>query len=191
MIRPPLAQAPCRFAHHVEAAFEVDRDLRVEQRVITLRDAREAHDAGIVDDYIDAAEGGLRRIEHARHCGCVAYVRLSGRGLAASRLDCPHQLLCVLGAACIIDDHPEAVGRQSARDCSSDAARGAGHDGDPRLIFTHLFSPEIVRSAKGDSAYRRWSRRDNVARNGITVRKIGTMDAPWTGLMRCAFSCGL
>ena len=57
MTRPPRAQAVRGLPHAVEHALEVDGDLAVEQRVVGLGDGREQHDAGIVHQDVDAAEG--------------------------------------------------------------------------------------------------------------------------------------
>ena len=54
---------------------------------------RQLHDAGIVDQHVDAAERRLRRVEHARDRGRVADVGLGGEGPAAGLLDLAGQRL--------------------------------------------------------------------------------------------------
>ena len=62
-----VAQAPRRLPHPVKAALEIDRDLLVERSVIAVGDFRKLHDAGIVDEHVDAAECLLGRLEHVAH----------------------------------------------------------------------------------------------------------------------------
>ena len=88
-----VAQALGGFAHRVESALEIDRDLLVEQRVVAVGDRRELHDAGIVDQHIDAAEGGFRRVEHAAHRVGIADIGLRGQRPAALAFDLAGQRL--------------------------------------------------------------------------------------------------
>jgi hypothetical protein len=64
-MRPTLAQPLCRKTQGIECALHIDRKEAVEQGVIGIRDGNEAllHDAGIVNDDIDAAKAFFRFVE--------------------------------------------------------------------------------------------------------------------------------
>jgi hypothetical protein len=77
-VKPTLAQG-------IEGALQIDRDMTIEQGVTAVSDGRQVHDAGIVDQHVDAAERGFSRVEHARHRGNIRDVGLGRHGVAAGR----------------------------------------------------------------------------------------------------------
>ncbi len=81
----------------------------IEQRVIGVGDLGELHHAGIVDKHVDAAKGGLRRIEHAAHGVGIADISLGGKRPSAGRLDPARHRLRGFGVAGVVDHDGEAV----------------------------------------------------------------------------------
>jgi len=75
---PAVAQPARRLSQRVERTLEVDRNVAVEPGVITIGQARQPHDPGIVDQHFDTAERQIRHVEHARYGRAVADVRLCG-----------------------------------------------------------------------------------------------------------------
>ena len=129
MTRPPLAQPPRRFAHAVEHALQVDGDVAIEEVVVGLRDRRQLHDAGVVDQHVDAAVRLLGGVEHRAHRGGVAHVGLH-RARAAPGLSNLRDLCIRFGALPgEVDDDGEAVACEALREGGADAARGAGDNG--------------------------------------------------------------
>ncbi len=143
-IRPPSRSRFAASRSVLMLPFEVDRDLAVDQHVVALGDARQLHDAGIVDQHVDPAERRLRRVEHAGDRRRVADIRLGRDGAAAGRLDLAHQCLGFRRAARIIDDDGEAIRRQPLGDRGTDAPRGAGDDRYLVRISVHCLSPVAV-----------------------------------------------
>jgi len=126
---PSAVAQPLRgFAHGVEAALEIDRDLLVEQRIVAVGDFGKLHDAGVVDQHIDAAEGGFRGVEHAAHRIGIADISLGGKRLAALGFDFARQCLGGFNIAGIIDDDGEAIGGEMLRHRGTDAAGSAGYN---------------------------------------------------------------
>ena len=110
--------------------------------------ASQLHDAGIVDQHVDAAERRLGRVEHARDRLRVADVGLGGDGAAAGLLDLADQRLGFGCAAGVIDDDGEAVGGEPLGDGGADAARSAGDERDlvgagVHFDLLHLPTPGI------------------------------------------------
>ena len=128
-----MAQARRRLAHGVEAALDVDGEQAVEGGVVRVGQGRQRgrHDAGVVDQHVDAAEGRFGRIEQRLHVARIGHVGLDCDGGAAVGKHACHQLVCRRLAAGVIDDDLHAVARQAAGDGRADAARGARDDGDP------------------------------------------------------------
>src|SRR3546814_3426270 len=83
----------------------------VEQGIIAVGQRGQAHDAGVVDQHVNAAVSGLGGIEHARHRGGIADVGLNGQRAAAVALDSANQGFGVAGPARIVDDDGKPVAR--------------------------------------------------------------------------------
>ncbi len=86
-MRPPVRRRFAASRMVLNVPFRLIGDVAVEERVVVLGERRHMHDAGVVDQHIDAAEGGFRRIEHPRDGGGIADIGLGGAGLAAGLLD--------------------------------------------------------------------------------------------------------
>ena len=112
----------------LKRALEIDRDLLIEQRIVAVGDFCEFHDAGIVDEHVDAAERGFRGVEHAAHRVGVADIGLGGERPAALAFDLAGQRLGGFGIAGIVDDDGEAVAGETLRHSGTDATGGACYD---------------------------------------------------------------
>ena len=120
------ANVPGRLAHGVEAALQVDVDHAIERGVVRVGDVRQRHDAGVVDQHIDAAEGGNRLGKQATHVVRLAHVGLADGGAAARGVDAGGQRLGGRDAFGIVDHDGKAVAGESLGDGRADAARSAG-----------------------------------------------------------------
>ena len=125
-----LAQATARLAHGVEAALEVDRDDAIELVIVHFDQRRLLQHTGVVHQHVDTAEGRFRGIEHPPYGSGVGHVGLGGQRAAAGRFDIGRHRGGGAGIAGVIDDHGEAVAGQTTGDRGTDAARGAGDQGD-------------------------------------------------------------
>lgn len=125
-----VAQPPGRHAQRVEGASQVGGDRPVEQRVAALRDPRQVHGAGGVDQDVGAAErrlGGVEQADHRRRIGHVGPDR-DGLTTTTCELHPAHQRLGRRDVADVADDDGVALVHQALRDGRADAARGAPHD---------------------------------------------------------------
>ena len=130
MIDPAVsAQAPRGFSQGIEGALEIDRDDPIEQRVFALGDRRQAENAGIVDEHVDAAEGHLGRVEHAVDRLGIGDVGLGCNGPAAGRLDPGDDGIGRGGVAGVVHHDREAVLGEALRNGSADAAGWSGARG--------------------------------------------------------------
>ena len=136
-----VAQAARRFAQRIEGALQIDRDVAIEQCVAAVGDGRQAHDAGIVDQHVDAAERGFSRVEHARHGGDIRDVGLSRHGPAAGPLDPGDHRRRGSAVAGIVHHDGEAVLGQALGDRGADTAGGTGDDGNLIGLGGHDLSP--------------------------------------------------
>ena len=136
-----VAQPARRLAHGVEAALQIDRDLLVEGRVIGVGDLAELHDAGIVDQHVDAAERRFRCVEHAAHGTGIADIGLRGQRAAAGGLDPVGDRLGRLGIAGIVDDDGEAVPGEPLGHCRTDPARSARYQSYLVGLLSHFETP--------------------------------------------------
>jgi hypothetical protein len=120
------------FAHRVEAALDVHGEQAVEGLVVGIGQLRQPgrHDAGVVDQHIDAAVDALGFVEQAAHRCRVGHVGLHCRGLAAGRDDVRDDLGGFVRIAGVVDDHRMAVLGQTLGDGGADAAGRSGDDGD-------------------------------------------------------------
>ncbi|GAA0577527.1 hypothetical protein GCM10009099_14120 [Caenispirillum bisanense] len=84
------------------------------------------HDAGIVDDHVDAPEPLPRRLGEGGHIGAVGDVQAPGQHRAA---EVPGQGLQALRAAGA-EGEPGAGAGQGAGDAGTDTAGGAGDEDD-------------------------------------------------------------
>ncbi|EGE58033.1 hypothetical protein RHECNPAF_3500087 [Rhizobium etli CNPAF512] len=137
-----VAQAPGGLPQRVEGALEVDADLAVEGFVVGLGERGEHHDTGIVDEHVDAAEGGFRGIEHATHGVRIADIGFRGQRLATGLLDLPGEVLGRRGIAGIVDDDGKTVSGEALGNRRADTAGSAGNQCDlAALVGSHCSSP--------------------------------------------------
>lgn len=134
MIRPPLRS---RFpASRTECAFQIDRYLALEQRVVAVGNAREHHSADIVDEHVDAAVGSLGCIEHVGDGGRIADV--GRQGPSAGCFDRSRQFLGRCGVGGIVDDDGETVGGKALCDRCANASLRAGDECYPAGAVDHF-----------------------------------------------------
>src|SRR4029077_3829612 len=137
-----VTQAAGRFAQRVERTLEVDVYLALEGQVTSLGDVRQQHDAGIVDEHIDAAERRLGSVEHAADGLLIADIGLRAQRAAALVLDLARHGFGGRGVARVVDDDGKAVPGQPLRHRGADAARGSGHDRYFVVSVGHFQSPD-------------------------------------------------
>src|SRR5690606_14794290 len=89
------------------------------------RHRRQRHDAGVVDQYVDAAEALQRVFGEGLHAGAVGHVQFAGAGAAAGGGDRLGQPLQAVQAA-RAQHHARATRGEHARGGLADAAAGAG-----------------------------------------------------------------
>ena len=145
-IRPPSRRRRAASRSVLNVPFRLTAIWRSNSVVAAIRDRRQVHDPGIVDQHVDAAERGFGRVEHARHSGDIRDVGLGGDGPAAGRLDPGDHRLRRGGVAGVVHHHGEAVLGEALGDRGADAAGGAGDDGDFVGLGGHDLSPRCLRA---------------------------------------------
>jgi rRNA-processing protein FCF1 len=110
------------FPERVERTFQVDRDVAIEECVVRVGELRELHDAGRVDQRVDAAVGLLCGIEQLVHRARIADIGGDGNCLPSLRADARDQFLGGLRVARKVDDDLHSVARESRRDSCADSA---------------------------------------------------------------------
>jgi len=89
--------------------------------------------ARVVDQHIDLAQLRLGFIEQALYVVSAAHVCLHGNRFMAVFAQLRDQLGSFAGAAGVVDDHGKPFPGQLFGNNGTDAARGAGNDGDSGL----------------------------------------------------------
>ena len=132
-----VAQPACGLAQSIEGALEIDGDLAIELRVVGVGNLGELHDAGVVDQYIDAAERFLRRVEQRAHGRRVGNVGLDRDRLAARCFDLLDQRFSRRGIAGVVHGDGKAVPRQPLGHRGADAAGCTSDDGNLVCLLAH------------------------------------------------------
>ena len=185
----------------VHRAHQVDVDDEPEVVELHLGEALVAQDAGVVDEDVDPAPLGQRRVDHRLHGAEVGDRGAVGDRLAAGGADLlgdgvgggRRAAAAVERAAQVVDDDRRAARRQRQRVLAAEAAAGAGHDRDAsiesnRHVLRFLFqcsepsAPNVI-----DAAFR--ARRGGRSRScelppcrrgpAATTRPSGRATWPW------------
>lgn len=124
------AHSPGRDAQRVKGPFQIGIDDPVEQRVIRFAERNKPglHDAGVVDEDIDAAEQGRGLVEQRGHLCRSRNVSLYGLRPSASSPDFIDNTLGLGRAAGIVYDHGKTFRSETLGDRCADASGSAGNN---------------------------------------------------------------
>jgi hypothetical protein len=132
-IEPPLPISGTAFLNREVRTLHVDVEHLVVVRFVRDIDWTELGNAGIDEEYVDAAMLFLDRFEQPVEIGCVGDVALHGNGAVAERLLRGRERALIAAE----DYHFGAFADELLRGHKTDAAVVAGHDGDLSIEPAH------------------------------------------------------
>src|SRR6516164_1631708 len=106
-----------------------DRHIAVKGRVIRIRDRRQGHDSGVVDQNVDASELFFSSVEQARYVRCLTDIGLRSYCMSSRRFDFLDECRGFCFAARIVHNDGEAVMREPVGNRSPDTTRSSCNDG--------------------------------------------------------------
>ena len=120
--------------HHGARDVEHATDVRIQHGADVLvaqqRQQVVAHDAGVVDQHVDAPAAGDDLLDRRCDRSGVRDVDLHRLGLAAGQCHCADDVARSLGVAAVKEDDVDAIAREPFDDGAADAAAAAGDQRD-------------------------------------------------------------